>query len=100
MDINPEDETSYTTHYQEACLKYVGNECCAKHQPMSGVKPDNVPHSIIPPSAKASGFGQLHFDPHDLSSDDEESITPESVAETTPRQSDCPAHILTAAKLN
>jgi hypothetical protein len=25
MDINPEDETSYTTQYQEACLKYVEN---------------------------------------------------------------------------
>jgi len=31
MDINPEDETSYTTQYQEACLKYVENEYCAKH---------------------------------------------------------------------
>jgi hypothetical protein len=26
MDINPEDETSYTTQYQEALLKYVENE--------------------------------------------------------------------------
>jgi hypothetical protein len=26
MDINHEDETSYTTQYQEACLKYVENE--------------------------------------------------------------------------
>jgi hypothetical protein len=32
MDINPEDETSYTTHYQQAFLKYVENEYCAKHQ--------------------------------------------------------------------
>jgi len=32
MDINPEDETSYTTHYQEAFLKYVENEYCAKHR--------------------------------------------------------------------
>ena len=31
MDINPEDETSYTTQYQEAFLKYVENEYCAKH---------------------------------------------------------------------
>jgi len=31
MDINPEDETSYTTQYQVACLKYVENEYCAKH---------------------------------------------------------------------
>jgi hypothetical protein len=26
MDINPEDETSYTTQYQEAFLKYMQNE--------------------------------------------------------------------------
>jgi hypothetical protein len=31
MDINPEDKTSYTTQYQEAFLKYVENEYCAKH---------------------------------------------------------------------
>jgi hypothetical protein len=31
MDINPKDETSYTTQYQEAFLKYVENEYCAKH---------------------------------------------------------------------
>jgi hypothetical protein len=32
MDINPEDETSYSTQYQEAFLKYVENEYCDKHQ--------------------------------------------------------------------
>jgi len=32
MDINPEDETSYTTQYQEAFLRYVENEYCAKHR--------------------------------------------------------------------
>jgi hypothetical protein len=32
MDINPEDKTSYTTQYQEAFLKYVENEYCAKHR--------------------------------------------------------------------
>jgi len=31
MDINPEDETSYTTQYKEAFLKYMKNEYCAKH---------------------------------------------------------------------
>jgi len=31
MDIDPEDETSYTTQYQEAFLKYVENEYCGKH---------------------------------------------------------------------
>jgi len=30
MDINPEDETFYTTQSQEAFLKYVENEYCAE----------------------------------------------------------------------
>jgi len=30
MDINPEDETSYNTQYQEAVLPYVENQYCAK----------------------------------------------------------------------
>jgi len=32
MNINPEDETSYTTQYQEAFLRYVENEYFAKHR--------------------------------------------------------------------
>jgi len=35
MDINPEDEISYTTQYQEAFLMYVENEYCAKHRCVS-----------------------------------------------------------------
>jgi len=31
MDINPEDETSYTTPSQDPFLQYVGNEFCAAH---------------------------------------------------------------------
>jgi len=31
MDINPEDDTSYTTQYQEAFQNYVENEYCAKY---------------------------------------------------------------------
>jgi hypothetical protein len=34
-----------------------------------------------------------------LSSDDEEYLTPNNVAETTPGQSDCPARLVTATKL-
>jgi hypothetical protein len=42
MDINPEDETSYTTQYQEAFLKYVENEYCAKHRRLPVIKSDNT----------------------------------------------------------
>jgi hypothetical protein len=31
MHIIPEGNTAYTTQYQEALLKYVENEYCAKH---------------------------------------------------------------------
>jgi len=58
MDINPEDETSYTTQYLEAFLKYVEKKYCANHRPMSVIKPKNIPGSNLFPSAKASGFGQ------------------------------------------
>jgi len=30
MDINPEDDTSYITQYQEAALKFMENKYCAK----------------------------------------------------------------------
>jgi hypothetical protein len=42
MDNNPEDETSYTTKYQEAFMKYVENEYCAKHRRLPVTKFDNT----------------------------------------------------------
>jgi len=35
MDINPDDEASYTTQYQEVFLKYVENKYWDKHQRLS-----------------------------------------------------------------
>jgi hypothetical protein len=72
MDINPEDETSYTTQYQEAFLKYMENKYCAKHRRVLVNKLEMVPCSNLVPSATASGSYQSSFDPYDLSSDDEE----------------------------
>jgi len=100
MDITPEDKIYYTAQYEKAFLKYVETESCVKHRRMSVIKPYYVPPSIIFPFAKASGFGQSSFDQYDLSSDDEEYLTPESVAETTPGGSDHPARLLTAASLH
>jgi len=65
---------------------------------MSVVKPNNVPPSIIMPAANASGFGQSSFDPYDLGSDDEESLTPKIVTKMTPGRIDCAARCLTAAR--
>jgi len=53
MDINPEDETSYTSQYQEAFLKYVGNEYWAKHRRVPVNKLETVPSSKLVPSATA-----------------------------------------------
>jgi len=99
MDINPEDETSYTTQYKEAFLKYVENEYCAKHWRLLVNKPENVLSSNLVPSSMASASGQLSFDPYHLSSNNEDYLTPTNVAETTPGQSDRAARILTATSL-
>ena len=99
MDTNPEDETSYTTQYKEAFLKYMENEYCAKYQCVQGNKPKNILSSIVVPSAMTSGSGQSFFDPYRLSSDVEEYLTPDNVAETTPGQSYHAARFLTAARL-
>jgi len=100
MDINPNDETSYTNQYQQAFGKYVGNKYWAEHRQMSVSKPKNVPHGNIFPSAKTSALCQSSDDPYDLFSIDVEYLTPESVVETTPGQSNHAACLLTAARLH
>jgi hypothetical protein len=55
MDINPEDETYYTTQYQEGFLKYVENEYCTKHRRVLVNKLDTVLSSNLVPSATALG---------------------------------------------
>ena len=84
LEINSEEEMSYTTQYQEALLKYVENEYCAKHLRLSVTQPKNNQRSNIFPSGNESGFGQSSFHPYDLSSDDDEYLTRKCVAETTP----------------
>jgi len=88
MDINPEDQTSCTTQYQKTFLKYVENEYSAKHQFVLVNTLESVLHSNIIPSSMASGFYQSCFDPYDLSSYDNEYLTPNNVAEMSPGQSD------------
>jgi len=45
-----------------------------------------------------SGFCQSSSEPYDWSSDDEEYLTPDNVAETTPERWDCAASLLNAAR--
>jgi hypothetical protein len=47
-------------------------------------KLENLPSSKLNPSTTASESGQSSFDPHDLSSDHEEYLMPNNVAEKTP----------------
>ena len=91
MDINPGDDTSYTTLYQEAFLKYVENEYCAKHRCVRVNKLDSLPSSNLIPSAMASGSCRSSFDPYDLSSNDDKYLMANNVGETTPRRSNCAA---------
>jgi len=100
MDINPEDETSCTTQYQEAFLKYVENNYCAKYKRLPVTKPEYILNNNLISSAMASRSGQSSYNPYDLSSNDEEYLMPNNVAEMTPRQSDRAACLLTAATLH
>jgi len=70
--INPENETSYMTQYQEAFRKYMENVYCARHQCVVVNQHESFPSSNLIHSATASGSRQSSFDPYDLSSDDEE----------------------------
>jgi len=99
VDINPEDETSYTTKLNEAFQKFVENEYYAKRRKLPIIKAERVLHNTLLPSKTASGSGQSYGDPYDLSSEEEEYPTPEHVAKMTPRRSDWPACSLEAAKL-
>ena len=84
MDINPEDEKSYTTQYQEAFLMNVENEYCAKHRHVPVMKHKSLPNRHLIPSGTVLGFCQSTIDPYDLSSDDNKYLTPQNVAESTP----------------
>jgi hypothetical protein len=99
MDINPEDETSDTTQYQEAFLKYVENEYCAKHRRMLLIKSHNTLNNNLSSFEMASRSGQCSYDPYDLSSDDDEYLMPTNVSKTTPGRSNGAARLLTAARL-
>jgi len=99
MDINPEDETSHTPRYPEAFLAYVENDYCAKHRYLPDKKLKSLLSSKLVPSATASGSCHSSFDPYDSSNDDQAYLMPNNVAEMTPGQSDCAAHLSTAASL-
>jgi len=99
MDINPEDETSYTTEYHETFLQYVEIEYSTKYWGVTVIKPKSIPSNNLFPSTTAVGSGQSSCDPYALSSNTEEYSTPNNEAEMTPGQSDRVSRILTIARL-
>jgi hypothetical protein len=100
MDINPEDETSYTTQHQEAFLKYVEDKYSAKHRQLPVIKSDNTLNNNLSSFEIPSRSAQSSYDAYAWSSDDIEYLMPTNVAETTPRRSDRAASLLTATWLD
>jgi hypothetical protein len=98
MDINPEKKKSYTTQYQEAFVKYLENEYRAKHQQMPVNTLNSLPISNPIPCGKDSGSCQSSFDLYDLSSE-EEYLSPNNMAESTPAQGNRIARIWTVTQL-
>jgi len=99
MDINPEDETSDTTQYQEALLKYVEDEYCATQWWGPVNKLEAVPTQNLVPSATASALYQSSSDPYDLPSNNEEYLTPNTVDEPTLGRTYRAPYLLTATRL-
>jgi len=99
MDIDPEVETSYTTEYQEAFPKYVENKSCAKHGRLPVTKSKSRQNNNLVSSAMASRSAPSSYNPYDLSSNDEEYLMHNDVAEMTPGWSHCAARLLTASRL-
>jgi len=98
MDINADDEVSYTTQCQEGFPKYVENEYSTYHRWQSFDKTDRIA-SNNPFPRTDSGSGQSCYDSYNLSSDDDEYWTLKNVAEMTPGRSDHAVHSLSATRL-
>jgi len=64
------------------------------------MKPECVPSKYLFPSATASGSIESALDPHDVSSNNEENLMPNYVAETSPERMDHAARLLTATRLH
>jgi len=98
--MNPEDETSYTTQYQAACLKYVKTEYCTKHRPLSVTTLENNQHSEVFRCLNAFVLGRASLNPYRWPYDQDEYLTSKCVAETRSRRRNCAEYPLTAARLN
>jgi hypothetical protein len=64
MVINPEDKTPYNTQNQEAFVKYLENEYCAKHRHLPVTMADNTLNKNLTCVEMAFRFGQSSNDPY------------------------------------
>ena len=99
MDSQPEEEKPFATQYQQAILINLQNEDCPIHRCLPVDEPARIPSSYLVPCAMSLGSGQSSFDPYHRTTNDEASLVPKNVAETTPRQSNHAAHLLPTARL-
>jgi len=94
-----ENKTSYTTQYEEVHQQYVANEYCTKHARLPVIKPTSISSNNRFPSPRAQWFAQSSLNPYDLSSDDEEDLTPQKMAGMKPGRSYRAAYLWTATRL-
>jgi len=78
----------------------VENEYCAKHRHVPVNQHESWLRSNPIPSYTVLRSCQSSFDPYDSSGDDDDYLSPNDVAETTPGQSDSAARLSTAARLH
>jgi hypothetical protein len=67
---------------------------------MSITNPDHDQPSTFFPTGNASGLGQSSFDPYELSSNDDEYLTPKCMTGMPSGRTGHAAHLLTVARLN
>jgi hypothetical protein len=96
MDINPVDETLYTSQQQEVFQKYVENEYHAKHRGLPVIEHKRIPSNTDFSSATAAISGQSSYDANDLVSNDIEDLKAKGVRKPRPGQIDCSACLLNA----
>jgi len=98
MNINAEDETTYTSQYPEAILKWQENEYCAKPEHLCVTKSESIASNNLFSYAIPSRSRQSCSDQQHLFSADNEYLMAKNGAKMTLGRSNHTAHLLTAAR--
>jgi len=92
MHINPENDTFYTTQYQEAYLICLENNYCAKYRCWAVIKSETVLSNDLFSFAIASRSCQSSYGPYAYSNDDEENLQSKNLADEMSRLNDHTEH--------